>query len=149
MNLKLTKTKLAALRRKNIKNCVGGSEARYIQITVNVGVKLFECLKTRNYSHKNQQYAFVNGFGPAVGPRFTITLEGEKFYCYITQHALPFSDNLQFHYGRKQDLMNTLRKHGWSLDDIYPDGDRNLGFCRDKMVCIDFGPLTREGIYLE
>jgi len=148
MNLKLTKTKLNALKKKNVEHCVGGSESRYIQLTVNTGVKLFDNLKTRDYSYKNQKYAYVNGFGPELGQKFTIKLQERKFYCYITQHALPYKEHLQFNYSSEGSFLALLKEHNWSIRDLYPDGERNLGFCGNKIVCIDFGPLTREGIYL-
>lgn len=146
MNLKISKTKREQIRSININHALGGSESTYIQLTLNTGAKLFSNQIERNYSYEGQKYAYANGFGPNLGDKFMIKLSDKKYYCYVTQHALPAGshklrytdDNL------KDDLINLMHDHGWSTEDYEdPDGDRNLGFIKEKMVCIDFGAMSR------
>lgn len=150
MNLKLTKTKLKALKKKNLDYCLGGSECKYIQITLTCGIKLFDSLFERNYSYKSQKHAFANGFGPQVGTMFKVKINNKTYYCYITEHALPFVSHVLHDYSLQDRLIETMKTHGFKTDD-YDDetGARNLGFCKDKIVCLDFGPLSREGKFYE
>ena len=146
MNLKITKTKRKLLKATDLDHALGGSEATYIQLSRNIGVKLFTEQSIRDYSYGNHAYAYANGFGPNLGQKFYLQHKEGNFYCYVTQHALPAAEHkLRYHGEAKDALLKTMEDHGWSTCD-YEDscGDRNLGFIGDQMVCIDFGPMSQD-----
>jgi len=142
MNLKITKTKRSILKTIDPELAPTGSESTYIQISRSVGAKLFDDSIQRDYTYNGQKFAYVNGFGPNVGQRFVIKIKGRKYYSYITEHAGPATCDID--YTEKDKLLEVLEKHGWAIQDYKGhEGDRNLGLIKGKLVCVDFGPMSR------
>ena len=143
MNLRATKTKRSILKTIDPSHAPSGSESTYIQISRTVGAKLFSDQEQRDYTYNGQKFGYVNGFGPNVGQRFTITIMNTKYYSYITEHAGPA--NCDVNYVEKDELLKTMAGHGWTVGDYRSEvGNRNLGVIKGKLVCIDFGPISRD-----
>lgn len=124
-----------------------GVESGFIQISKSTGIKLFARRAWRDHSFYGQYYGHKKGLAPAVGQRFSMAVPRSddafdsidekqfKIYGYFTQVA----DKV----GKRRpstSFLKKLRDAGLTTWDVH---NGNVGMLGDKMVCVDFGPVSQ------
>ncbi len=140
--------------RKRMTPILAGSEARFIRINKEVGIKIYHDKFTRDYARRQQKYFHKYGWAPAVHGSFSVPASllqsipryhqefdsTDKYYAYITEAAratLPSAEEVE------EFSQMVLQRFPDVRDNDFHSG--NFGRLKRKLVLIDFGPLTLEG----
>lgn len=131
-----------------------GVSCIFFPITSKWGIKTYTSRTTRDKTYDTQDMAADLGFGPEVGEKFDVNIDGEAVFCYITELAETLVNEEvmeKYHNGNYElwdeiakeyqndidDLDETMEeKMGWTNQDSHIG---NYGFLRGKLVVIDFG----------
>ena len=122
-----------------------GVECTFIKLDKEIGAKVFHRKRSRDIAFKNQKKGFKSRVGPKAIASFTIREKELNIYgryVYLTKIAKKKS--VHNFWDRVEVLAKRLKKIGLSDADLHSD---NVAFIGNRMVCIDFGPLSqpREG----
>ena len=148
--LKWNKARKAELitvtKRKNIK-C--GLSCVFVKLNESVGAKIYSTQRERDRCHKIQTLASEHKIAPLVGDPFDLecymirhngieaAVNYRKMYGYLTQVAE--IRRSMYHIKDILGLEYDLYKIGIIHDDLHKG---NIGFIKDKMVCIDFDAIS-------
>lgn len=125
-----------------------GSECYFVPINRQIGAKLYNSVEDRDYALIAQKRAYGFGLAPKPGTKFKIVVKFETYYGYTTQIAKIVNsdylneDELEDCLQQSYELGRQLFECGISIDDDADLHYNNIGFIKDKMVAIDFGPLS-------
>ena len=123
-----------------------GSNCEFVNMG-SYGVKIYEDEEIRDQCYKSQGIAAEHELGPAVGVKFSITIDGIYSHCYITELAEALGDN-NILFSPERGILK--RKHGKEIDkivlslydlgiDVGHDSHlANFGYLKGKLACIDF-----------
>ena len=146
-----------AANRRRIVPILNGSEARFLRINKQVGIKIYSTKESRDFAVQKQRQFSKYGLGPAVYGQFMVSAETlqripkwnsetftaqSQYYTYITQAAnmtKPWPEEIA-EFERK--LEETFPNDEFCTGDFR---DGNFGRIKRKLVLIDFGMLTLEG----
>jgi hypothetical protein len=157
------------LNRDNRIRPIGGAESCFLPIDKKVGLKGFQNKEDAVYAMQNQLRAYRLGFAPKVvseeiyevimpvGGTYLSSKSGwhnirnrpkyknkhRKLYAYKTQIVTktfkPFSLLSGINKERMENLGKKMMKAGYLIEDLHGG---NVGLIKDKMVFLDFGPLS-------
>jgi hypothetical protein len=132
----------------------------FVPLNNRKGIKLYRDKEIRDFSYKGQNKAFKLGLGPKTYGKFKLEFpevmfvysehHGEPgcdfktYYGYITQLAKEPSGKFDKRtYTAAQKLTDKLVANGFADWDV--GYTSNVGWVGNKLVCIDFDPITMSG----
>lgn len=131
----LTRTELSSLEVADFTTFDSGYEAVFTTIG-NVGVKLYQTRKARDFAYKLQKKAHELEIGPEVGTKFSIQKNGFRWHGYTTQIAgKPSYEEYEEHIVELENKASQIMSTG----DL---AQSNCGMINGKLVVIDFGPYS-------
>jgi hypothetical protein len=134
-----------------------GSECAFIPISDTTAIKLFYTRKERNHAFAAQTHFYKKKVAPKTGQCYDFKISKNidckidgLNYGYTTEIASPYPFPAR---GRKMYFIEYLKDYeretlinaGLPVEDLHGD---NIGIIDDRVVAVDFGPISCPGKYV-